>query len=193
MVQFLKYNTDYSAVFSSYYIVSENYEYIGIYKKGKTPNKIGYKYLLKNRVPFSMIVFRRELINLYGYYDESLKTCEDWELWLRFTRDGQYIGHIEEFLSVYMDRRKSLSRTYHPNLTEISKYIFKKQNIKKWKSFSCYRYHIGLYRCYMLYLAFREKQMISIFKHITILFKSPIFLITRFPFLFIKIIIFRKK
>ena len=42
----------------------------------------------------------KQALSLSGLYDESLRTCEDWDLWLRITEHMTAI-HIPEALSVY--------------------------------------------------------------------------------------------
>lgn len=55
------------------------------------------------------VVFRTRLIHEVGSFDRSLRTCEDWDLWIRFARNGAgYIG-VRECLAFYRKSPGSLT------------------------------------------------------------------------------------
>jgi glycosyltransferase involved in cell wall biosynthesis len=54
-------------------------------------------------------VVRRSLIETVGGWDPSLRTCEDWDLWLRIARTGARFVALHEFLAVYRMRPGSAS------------------------------------------------------------------------------------
>lgn len=62
---------------------------------------------------FGLLVFRREVIESVGYYDESLagQGAEDFELWLRMLRHGYRFKFTREVLALYRWRQNSLSNT----------------------------------------------------------------------------------
>lgn len=62
---------------------------------------------------FGLLVFRREVIEGVGGYDESLagQGAEDFELWLRMLRRGYRFGFTTEALALYRWRQNSLSNT----------------------------------------------------------------------------------
>ena len=62
---------------------------------------------------FGLLVFRREVINDVGGYDEHLagQGAEDFELWLRMLRRGYRFGFTTEVLALYRWRQNSLSNT----------------------------------------------------------------------------------
>lgn len=66
-------------------------------------------WILQDDFVFVMTVIRRELFERYGTFDESLKTCEDWDLWIRFISAGERVGLVGEPLAFYRVRRGSLS------------------------------------------------------------------------------------
>ncbi|MBX5019974.1 glycosyltransferase [Rhizobium lentis] len=59
------------------------------------------------------VVFPRSLFELVGGMDESLQTCEDWDLWLRMAFSGAEFRRIDKCLAFY--RMKSGSLSGHPN------------------------------------------------------------------------------
>lgn len=58
---------------------------------------------------FVMAVIRRALIQKHGAFDESLRSCEDWDLWARFILGGEQAGLVDEPLALYRKRPGSLS------------------------------------------------------------------------------------
>jgi glycosyltransferase involved in cell wall biosynthesis len=57
------------------------------------------------------VVIPRGLFNRVGGYDESLRTAEDWDLWLRIFQCEPLALEVEQPLAVYRMRPGSLSRT----------------------------------------------------------------------------------
>lgn len=62
---------------------------------------------------FGLLVFRREVIEAVGNYDENLEGqgAEDFELWLRMLRHGFRFKFTTEVLALYRWRQDSLSNT----------------------------------------------------------------------------------
>lgn len=52
---------------------------------------------------------RRRLVQAAGGFDLSLKTCEDWDLWLRICRMGARFGYVDATVAHYHMRRGSAS------------------------------------------------------------------------------------
>jgi len=50
------------------------------------------------------VVARRELFTKYGFFDESLRRSEDWDLWLRLARAGVKFYFLDERLARYRVR-----------------------------------------------------------------------------------------
>ncbi|WP_372757800.1 glycosyltransferase family 2 protein [Mariniflexile sp.] len=48
----------------------------------------------------SSVMFRQDFINIVGYYNESVSTCEDWELWTRAVHKVE-LANLPEFLMKY--------------------------------------------------------------------------------------------
>ncbi len=62
---------------------------------------------------FGLLMFRRELLEAVGHYDESLEGqgAEDFELWLRMLQHGYRFKFTREVLALYRWRQDSLSNT----------------------------------------------------------------------------------
>lgn len=66
------------------------------------------KLILDNFVPCSTVVVRRSSIEDVGEFDTSLRTCEDWDMWLRLSERGIFYG-IPRTLAYHRCRKGSLS------------------------------------------------------------------------------------
>lgn len=55
-------------------------------------------------------MWRKELHDKYGYFDESFTVAGDWEFWLRMASCGTQFLHLHEVLGIYQKRRDSLER-----------------------------------------------------------------------------------
>lgn len=53
-------------------------------------------------------MWRKELHDKYGYFDESFTVAGDWEFWLRMASQGEKFLHLREVLGIYQERRDSL-------------------------------------------------------------------------------------
>ena len=91
-------------VYSDYYIVDND----GNIKEEFKPT-FNYTELLKYNIVHSCSLISMDAINKCGVYDESLRTCEDYDLWCRI---GKYyvIKHIPQFLMNV--RTTGLNSTY---------------------------------------------------------------------------------
>lgn len=60
--------------------------------------------------PIHACLVRTEIVRRFGGLDESLVTCEDWDLWLRVARSGRPFAVEPETLSHYRMRERSASQ-----------------------------------------------------------------------------------
>lgn len=61
-----------------------------------------------NFIRTSSVIIRRDCFNRVGLFDDKLKECEEYDLWLRMA-DVYPVGFINESLSVYVDNPKGVS------------------------------------------------------------------------------------
>jgi len=76
--------------------------------KPKTPLLINYSYFL-NECPIccSSVVIKREILNNYKF--KNYRTKEDYELWLRISKNNFIFYGLDEYLTFYRKRKNSLS------------------------------------------------------------------------------------
>ncbi len=54
----------------------------------------------ENYIPIQAMLFRRELYEKYGGFDESLSSLEDWDLWMRFASEHRF-EFVQKITSFY--------------------------------------------------------------------------------------------
>lgn len=74
------------------------------------PKKIGFSELLRRNFVFGLSLVRRKVFSECGLFDESFRCAEDYDMWLRAAKTGYKIGFIDKPLSIYRQRKESLSR-----------------------------------------------------------------------------------
>jgi glycosyltransferase involved in cell wall biosynthesis len=81
------------------HVAELDFELSGEYLKPRSGNVTQYLFF-DNFVPFSSSVVRRECLQEFGGFDESLKMGIDWDLWLRCSTKYKF-DYIDETLLVY--------------------------------------------------------------------------------------------
>jgi glycosyltransferase involved in cell wall biosynthesis len=79
----------------------------------------------RNFMPNS-VLFRRELIDRFGMFNEDMRVAEDYELWIRFLVGGVRAVYLDEPLGYYRIRPGSYIRSGEPaqrHLTVLEEYL----------------------------------------------------------------------
>lgn len=66
--------------------------------------------LLGNPLHVGSVLVRREWQTKAGFFDESLRSYEDWDLWLRMLRLGCPMGWVDQPVSLYRFHRAQMTR-----------------------------------------------------------------------------------
>jgi|Deesub1362A_J573_1020465.scaffolds.fasta_scaffold01189_2 glycosyltransferase involved in cell wall biosynthesis len=66
--------------------------------------------LERNFVPTPTVLVRSEVLRKVGLFDETFKRTADYDLWIRISKNGWKFSYVEEPLSYYRVREKSLSQ-----------------------------------------------------------------------------------
>jgi len=87
--------------------------------------------LRANIAPPVAFFFRKELIANIGNFDPALKSCEDWDFWIRAVKLGAKIQTISEVIVGYRYVSLSMSRNpiiMYQTLSEVSQRAFQKDS-----------------------------------------------------------------
>ena len=66
--------------------------------------------LLGNPLHVGSVLLRREWQERVGFFDESLRSYEDWDLWLRLAKAGCPMGWVARPVSLYRFHRAQMTR-----------------------------------------------------------------------------------
>jgi glycosyltransferase involved in cell wall biosynthesis len=113
-IEFFEKNQDYALVGTAYNEIDE----IGniIYQKQRVPLLLQYEDIIKNIVKFnpflhSSVLFKKEILETIGLYNENFKYTQDYEFWIRIM--SQYkVANLGEILA---------SRRYSADMISIKK------------------------------------------------------------------------
>ena len=113
-IEFLEQNQDYTLVGTVYNEIDENGKII--YKKQRTPLLITDEEIRKNIVRFnpffhSSVMFKKEVLETVGFYNEELKYTQDYEFWIRIMSKYKVVN-LSEILA---------SRRYGKDMISIKK------------------------------------------------------------------------
>lgn len=107
-------------------IVSTNIEYTGSLrgKRAFKPNPKHTDFIQRNQI-VNTTVFKREIWQRIGGFDEMLTGLEDWDFWLRATKEGYGVTVVQEYLSYYY-RHSEPSRNHgsKKNYESLKRQIF---------------------------------------------------------------------
>jgi len=82
-----------------------------IFESMKTPPKLVLPELLfENPICVSGILLRRKWVESIGEFDESLRACEDWDLWLRLAYSGCRFAWVEHPVVAYRFHQGQMTR-----------------------------------------------------------------------------------
>lgn len=83
-----------------------------------------FENLLRNNSPHCMPIWRKQIHERSGYFDESLKTAADTDMWLRACQDGSQMLMVDDVVGVYYDNPKG--RSSNPDtLKEMVEEVFR--------------------------------------------------------------------
>ncbi|MGH7578514.1 MAG: glycosyltransferase [Longimicrobiales bacterium] len=81
------------------------------------PDKFQFRELARRNIRQPVChVFERRILDATGVFDESLRHCQDWDLWLRFARVGATFHPVDGALARYRLRPDSLSSNWEAYL-----------------------------------------------------------------------------
>ncbi len=123
--------------------VSRNYEQVESVKyKGSVPYRrisMSIRSLVSNHITGAAMMISRELFNSMGGYDETLKSCEDFDFWLRLLNHGVDVVDIQLPLYYYAINPSGLTsniqKISHWELKVIKKFFADNRDIEIYKRY----------------------------------------------------------
>lgn len=105
MVCFMQRHREYPMVCADMKIIDEN----GGFVRDSPPYSEGEMYY--NDCAGACFMYRREILDTVGGYNEDMFCVEDYEYWLRILKEYGAIGHLEKTLYYYREHGNSLTAT----------------------------------------------------------------------------------
>lgn len=101
LVPVLQSNPDASAVYCGFQFVDEKKQLLPQVGKRVVPPEQFYSSLIEgNFIIAQCMLVRRSTYEQVGQFDENLRACEDWDMWLRIAREHQVLG-VPQVLTWY--------------------------------------------------------------------------------------------
>jgi glycosyltransferase involved in cell wall biosynthesis len=94
-------------------------EYLGAPDDPPTDPDQFLRLLMKANFVFGLTTIRRSAFDAVGGFNESLRACEDYELWIRLLANGYPAAHVKGRLAIQRDRRDSMSSNLRSMLTNV--------------------------------------------------------------------------
>jgi len=123
-MKYLEKNSDIDLVTSRAEIIDSEGHLTGGFKPSKFYATDFEGLLNSNFIVVPSVVFKKKILSKVGYFDEKLRCCEDYELWLRIALKGK-IYFMDQVLVKYRMTPNSLSKDLIKLYTS-GIYIFKK-------------------------------------------------------------------
>ncbi len=106
-------------VFSGYTYFSGDYDNLHVVNLDK---ELKFDKILHNNIaPPVSVSFKKSALELCGFFDVTLKSAEDWDLWIRFYKSGAKLGINQLSTSFYRISDNSMSRQYFTMYQELKK------------------------------------------------------------------------
>ena len=130
LVQYLE-NSNYKVAYTDAYRVHQEKRgnhYITI--KRDLPHSFDFdrdKFLVNNYIPILCFMHEKSCLENIGFFDETLSTHEDWDLWIRMSRGYKFV-HIKKVTAGYTWRKDGTSTTskHRPDFLQTMKTVYNK-------------------------------------------------------------------
>jgi glycosyltransferase involved in cell wall biosynthesis len=114
-----EFKKDVDIVFGGYTYFSNDKDNLHVVTLDK---KLNFDQILhKNMVPPVSVSFKSSALEFCGLFDTTLKSAEDWDLWIRFFKSGAQLGIIQKSTTFYRISENSMSRQFSTMYQELKK------------------------------------------------------------------------
>ncbi len=100
-VDYLEKNLRFGFVYSAVYFIDEKDSIVGLYDHPRSrEGLIASRLILGNFICNSTVVVKKDILHRAGFFDETIFTPADWDMWLRLSRIAE-AGYIRDPLIKY--------------------------------------------------------------------------------------------
>lgn len=144
MAKHLEENPDVGIVYADCYVTEEdNPEWHTNYSRAIRWPKFDLRHLFDVCFLGPQPMWRKNLHEKFGYFDEEYKSAGDYEFWLRLAVNGVKMLHIDQILGIYQENKNSISLSnlelnWNESEKARNKYWLKEWGLKpatQWKSY----------------------------------------------------------
>lgn len=113
-------NPDVVLVYSGFEVIDENSEFMYREIVPTRDSDIKRTMLLYNPIGHGTVLMRKSTVLKLGGYSDKCGPTEDYELWTRMSKEGEFIG-LEDLLYRWRQNRKGITFTNNPAMQEHTK------------------------------------------------------------------------
>jgi glycosyltransferase involved in cell wall biosynthesis len=120
-LQFLTDNPDVALVYPNAVIIGDTYQAGSEFMKvSPSEGEVTFESLVRQQCTvMTSVTARMNAIKAAGMFDEDLRRCEDFDLWLRMVKNGGHITYHRQVLASYHRHKGSLSSDRIPMLRSV--------------------------------------------------------------------------
>ncbi|MBN2121112.1 MAG: glycosyltransferase [Candidatus Omnitrophica bacterium] len=130
-IPFLEENPDISFVFSDYKIIYQKYNFSEEVVFGAAQEKAVNSVLKGRLLHLNAMLFRRSILLELGGFDEGLRQCEDWDLWIRLLSLDYACRYLGGCFSEYVKRKDSITDAMSEWVSQLESMILKRRKDKE--------------------------------------------------------------
>jgi len=89
-------NSSIGGTYGDYFLIDAQGKELGVvHAPHPHPEEFAKALIVENFIGGSSVMVRKEYFAKAGCFDEGLKICEDWDMWLRLTAHGCFFAHLD--------------------------------------------------------------------------------------------------
>ena len=119
-------------------VVDEQSKPVGKILRNKLSGWVESEILQRNRIGYSSAIIRRDCLDIVGLFDSNLQTSFDWDLWIRLSRNYQFIAiaeslvyccqHQDKIVQSWLTKEKDFHKTIEKAYQNLPKGLLSLKN-----------------------------------------------------------------